>query len=72
MYYDEHYNKPSSTHFWVMPIYDEVIEKNNLNATILSRDIWEYQDLFKFSETKKDIYEMNEGMRKTLIKERKK
>lgn len=72
MYYDEHYNKQSSTHFWVMPIYDEVIEKNNLNATILSRDIWEYQDLFKFSETKKDIYEMNEGMRKTLIKERKK
>ena len=55
-----------------MPIYDEVIEKNNLNATILSRDIWEYQDLFKFSDTKKDIYEMNEEMRKTLTKERKK
>lgn len=70
MYYDEHYNKPSSTHFWVMPIYDNVIKDNNLNATILSNDIWKYQDLFEFSKTKKEIYEINDGMRKILKKRR--
>lgn len=66
MYYDEHYIKPSSTHFWVMPIYDKVIKENDLNATILSKDIWKYQDLFEFSKTKEDIYKINEGMRKKL------
>lgn len=66
MYYDEHYNKPSSTHFWVMPIYESVVRENNLNATILSNDIWKYQELFEFSKTKNEIYEMNDRMRLIL------
>lgn len=66
MYYDEHYNKPSSTHFWVMPIYKDILNDNHLNATILSSDIWKYQELFEFSKTKEDIYIINEGMRKIL------
>lgn len=70
MYYDEHYRKPSSTHFWVMPLYEKVIKDNNLNSTILSDDIWKYQELFEFSQTKKDIYEINQGMTKILTKRR--
>ena len=70
MYYDEHYNKPSSTHFWVMPIYDKIVEENNLNVTILSKDVWKYQELFEFSKTKEKIYEINNEMKKTLIKRR--
>lgn len=66
MYYDEHYKKPSSTHFWVMPIYENIIEQNNLNPTILSKDIWTYQDLFRFKEFKNEIYEINDEMRKVL------
>lgn len=70
MYYDEHYRKPSSTHFWIMPIYEEVIKSNNLNPTILSNDIWKYQDLFEFSQTKNDIYRINQDMKKVLTKRR--
>lgn len=68
MYYDEHYKKPSSTHFWIMPVYEKVIKENNLNATILSNDIWKYQELFEFCKTKDDIYEINDTMRKVLKK----
>lgn len=70
MYYDEHYRKPSSTHFWVMPLYEKVIKDNNLNPTILSNDIWKYQELFEFSKTKNDIYRINQGMTKMLTKRR--
>lgn len=70
MYYDEHYNKPSSTHFWVMPIYDKIVEENNLNVTIISKDVWKYQELFEFSKTKEKIYEINNEMKKILIKRR--
>jgi hypothetical protein len=66
MYYDEQYNKPSSTHFWVMPIYEEVLLKNNLNATILNEDIWKYQELFEFKSYKKNIYRINNDMKELL------
>lgn len=66
MYYDEHYTKPSSTHFWVMPIYEEVLLENSLNATILNYDIWKYQELFEFQNSKENIYEINDGMKKVL------
>jgi len=66
MYYDEHYNKPSSVHFWVMPIYEEVLEEYKLDATILSYDVWKYQELFEFQYSKDMIYEMNDRMRVIL------
>lgn len=66
IYYDEHYQKPSSTHFWIMPIYDSVLKEYNLNPTILNYDIWEYQDLFEFQSTKNDIYRINNIMKKKL------
>lgn len=68
MYYDEHYQKPSSTHFCVMPIYDKIVNDNNLSPTILKYDIWKYQELFQFKDSKDDIYQINDGMRKVLKK----
>ena len=68
MYYDEHYKKPSSTHLWVMPVYEDVVNKYNLDATILSKDIWTYQDIFEFQYTKDDIYRINDRMRELLNK----
>lgn len=68
MYYDEHYKKPSSTHFWIMPVYKNMIEDNNLNPTILSTDVWKYQDMFEFSKTKEDIYIINKEMKNILNK----
>lgn len=70
MYYDEHYNKPSSTHFWVMPIYENVIKEHNLNPTILNFDVWRYQELFEFQHSKDKIYDLNDGMKKVLKKVR--
>lgn len=70
MYYDEHYKKPSSTHFWVMPIYEDVLFKHNLHPTILTSEVWHYQDLFEFQHTKEDIYRINDGMKRILRKEK--
>lgn len=69
MYYDEHYKKNSSTHFWIMPIYEDVLKNNNLEPSILNYDVWKYQDLFEFQYNSKKIYEINEKMR--LIMNRK-
>lgn len=69
IYYDEHYKKPSSTHFWVMPVYEKIIKENNLDPTILKYDIWKYQELFEFKDFKTDIYRINEGMRDSLKSE---
>lgn len=68
MYYDEHYEKPSSTHFWIMPIHDDVIKQHHLNPTILNSDIWKYQDLFEFQYEKEKIYETNKVMTRVLRK----
>lgn len=70
MYYDEHYNKPSSTHFWIMPIYENIIQEYGLRATILSEDIWRYQSIFEFQNEKERIYEANNVMRKVLRRDK--
>lgn len=69
VYYDEHYLKPSFTHFWVMPIYEDELRINNLKATIFSNDIWKYLDIFEFKNTKEEIYKMNSQMKKIMNKE---
>lgn len=68
LYYDEHYKKPMSTHFWVMPVYKKCLSKYKIEATILKKDIWQYQDIFKFVYTKKEIYKYNDLIREKLIK----
>lgn len=70
IYYEEHYKKPSSTHFWVMPIYEKILLENNLNPTIINYDIWKYQELFEFQHTREIIYNINDYMQKVLKKEK--
>ena len=52
LYYDEHYKKPSSAHFWVLPIFRERKTKNPKIATC---DIWKYMDEFQYIEQKEII-----------------
>ena len=64
IYHDEKYKNPISAHFWVLPLYEQMLKEQNLNATITSKDIWEYQDNFpRYSETKYKIREFNVRMK---------
>lgn len=49
VFYDENYTKPTSTHFWVLPIFSD-----NL-CSITRSDIWEYIKSFVYSESKENI-----------------
>ena len=68
IYYDEHLEKPSSTHFWIMPIYEKEIKRNKYKPSIIYHDIWKYQDLFFYKKTKKRIIKINNEIR-NLLKE---
>lgn len=49
IYYDENYSKPTSTHFWVLPIYTHDL------PSITKTDIWRYIRSFEYSVTKDKI-----------------
>lgn len=66
VYYDEHYNKPSVAHFWVLPIHKDMVSKYDLKMSITSKDIWRYQELFKYQYTKDEILLFNEKIREYL------
>lgn len=55
IYYEEHLLKPSSVHIWVLPIHSLLRSR----PAILSEDIWQYLDSFRFSDNKARIIEMN-------------
>ncbi|MBP5352925.1 MAG: hypothetical protein J6Y91_04080 [Alphaproteobacteria bacterium] len=64
IYHDEKYKKPISAHFWVLPLYERMIKEQGLNASITSKDIWDYQDSFpRYSDTKYKIRELNVRMK---------
>lgn len=67
IYHDEHYLKPASAHFWVMPIYDNKEAVSQMNLTIFDNDIWGYQDYFKYSENREDILSLNEKTRDLML-----
>lgn len=65
-YYEEHLNKPASTHFWVLPVYSEIVKEKDFDLTICKQDIWEYIDYFRFTKVKTQINNLNKFMRKKL------
>lgn len=65
-YYEEHLNKPASTHFWVLPIYSKIVQEKGFDITICKKDIWEYVDYFRFSNVKEYIYKLNNFINKSL------
>ncbi len=67
IYHDEKYKNPASVHFWILPIYEEFVERNGINPTIFSKDIWRYLESFpKFSSNKPQIMDFNNKMRSYL------
>lgn len=68
--YDEHYEKPSSTHFWILPVYEEKINLSNLS--IHDKEFWNYFGYsYKFQESKQKIHDLNEKLRRILHKQEK-
>lgn len=67
LYHDEKYRARMSAHFWVMPLYEDYADKNGLNLTIFSRDIWTYLDTFpRYEVTKPQILDFNSKMQSFL------
>ena len=54
IYYDEHYKKPSSVHFWVLPIYESCFG----TPSILDQSVWTYMDTFEYRKNKDKIVEI--------------
>ena len=59
LYYEEHNKKSASTHFWVVPLYENLIQSNNFNASIDSVDIWKYLDAVRYKDVKDKIIKLN-------------
>lgn len=53
-YYDEHYEKPASAHFWVLPVYASHL-KNVLIPGIEDMSVWEYMESFDYQTEAKHI-----------------
>lgn len=67
IYHDEKYRLPMAAHFWVLPIYNE---NNKYEATVYSRDIWNYlDDSPKYTETRQNIILFNNHIRNFLSNE---
>lgn len=66
IYHEEHHKKPTSVHFWVLPIYNDITSKYHLSPTINNFDIWKYLDVLEFSDVKDKIYSTNQKMRNYL------
>ena len=53
-YYDEHYAKPASAHFWVLPIYtSHAVTK--CEPVIDDMSVWDYMESFSYSKEKEHI-----------------
>jgi len=46
-YYDEHYKKPASAHFWVLPVYSSHL-KNGEVPSIEDMSVWRYMESFRY------------------------
>lgn len=63
--YDEHYEKPTSTHFWVLPIHKEKGLPRDIS--IHDSKFWDYfANSYKFQETKEQINNYNVKFREIL------
>lgn len=63
-----HEEKISSPHFhiWILPLWDNVMSKHNIQPKIYESNVKKYIDLFKFNESKDKILQYNNMMREYL------
>lgn len=65
IYHEEKINAPHF-HIWILPLWNDVMKKNNIYPKIYESNVKQYIDLFKYESTKKKIKECNEKMKKYL------
>lgn len=53
-YYDEHYVKPASAHFWVLPIYASHLKDGKI-PEIADMSVWHYMETFDYQTEAKRI-----------------
>lgn len=53
-YYDEHYEKPASAHFWVLPVYTSHLNDGKI-PEIEDMSVWHYMESFDYQTEAKYI-----------------
>lgn len=63
-----HEEKISSPHFhiWVLPLWEDVMEKYNIQPKIYESNVKKYIDIFNFESNKEKILECNKKMKEYL------
>lgn len=67
LYHEEKIKNPH-IHFWLLPLWPETMEKNNIFPKIYEGNIKQYIDLYKFKDTKDAIIKSNKLMKEYLEK----
>lgn len=62
IYHEEKLNSPHF-HIWILPLWENVMKKNNIQPKIYEANVKKYIDLFNFSDEKNNILECNKIMR---------
>lgn len=64
--YHEEKLKAAHVHFWLLPLYGDVMEKHNIFPKVYEGNVKDYIDLFNYQETKEKIMFCNQKMRAYL------
>ncbi|MFR3315108.1 hypothetical protein [Simiaoa sp.] len=67
VYYEEHYIKPMTAHFWVMPLYQKYTNQYEIYPEIFNKNIWKYVESFSFIETREKIYKCNNIISQKIV-----
>ena len=67
LYHEEKINNPH-IHFWLLPLWPDIMEINNIFPKIYEGNVKQYIDLFKFTDTKDEIIKNNKLMKEYLEK----
>lgn len=67
--YHEEKLKTPHLHFWVLPLWEDVLEKQNINPRIYEANILKYLESFSYSTYKETIAECNIKMSDYLSKQ---
>lgn len=66
-YYDEHYKKPASAHFWVLPVYSSHLI-NGEAPRIDDLSVWRYMESFRYHTEARRIQECYIKIREELAR----
>lgn len=65
-YYDEHYEKPATAHFWILPIYSSHLKDGKIPA-IEDMSVWQYMESFDYQTEAEHIMSFFFAIKKELM-----